>query len=99
MLIVEVRVNTETIDTIFIHNTGNRNGDIYEYEIVDPSTNKRLIEKTIWHKRSWGYRPLLESALKMLEEHSIEERIPKKRGKTRGEILDEFLEQADRHGW
>lgn len=72
MLIVQVRVNSETIDTILIHNTGKEKFGIYEYELCHP--DKGLLTDTkIYHKRSDGYRTLLKEALQILLDEDIPE--------------------------
>lgn len=75
MLIVNVFVNNTPIDDLFVHNMGIKKNGISEYEIIDHKTGERVTEKTIAHKRSDGYRPLLIKVLQLLEEEKIEEKI------------------------
>lgn len=71
MLWVTVGVNDSIIDRLAIHNTGNTKDGYHEYEIVSPFTGKRLIEETIWHERSKGYRPLLKKVLTLVDKYKI----------------------------
>ena len=73
MLITSVFVNERSIDDLFIHNTGciDVDKDIWEYEVLDHVTGKKLIKEIIIHKRKDGYRSLLIQALTLLEKHKI----------------------------
>ena len=72
MLNVMVCVNDNLIDAICIHNLGEtEEKGYYEYEVVSPFGEGRLFEETITHKRSDGYKPLLEIACKLLKKHKI----------------------------
>ena len=76
MLIVSVSVNfLDRVEDICIHNTGNVVDEKYEYELIDPKSNKKLTDTFFYHKRDDGYRPLLIQALNILENENIEERI------------------------
>lgn len=73
MLVVHVSINNKIIDLIYVHNTGNKDNIWYEYEIINPNNGERLVEETIWHNRSLGYRPLLSKVLDLLDKYQIEE--------------------------
>ena len=74
LMTINTAVNIFEIDTILIHNLGEtKKKGYWRYEIIDPyDTTKRLIKKTVVHKRSLGYRPLLIKCLQMLEDKNIE---------------------------
>lgn len=73
MLWITIGINQDIIDRISIHNTGNNKDGLYEYEVVNPYTGDRIIEETLWHERTKGYRPLLKKALTLLGKHKIPE--------------------------
>jgi hypothetical protein len=72
MLIVKVYINERPIDLILIHNTGKKEKgkDVYTVEDIE---GKNILSKTIKHKRSAGYRPLLKQVLTQLNKDKIEE--------------------------
>lgn len=79
MLVVEVSINLENpIEDIFVHNVGECEDGLWEYEIMDPlSPDERLIEETIKHKREDGYRQLLIKVLQLLESQDVSNEMNK----------------------
>jgi len=86
MLWVTVGVNENIIDRIAIHNTGNNKNGYWEYELLNPYTGKKMIEETIWHKRIWGYRPLLKQALTLLKKYNI----------ARTEYIEDYFDKEEK---
>lgn len=62
MLILKVFVNKDQIDEIRIQNKEYIQNDIYNYKIIKP----KGYNKFITHKRSTGWKPLVEKVLKTL---------------------------------
>lgn len=72
MLNVMVCVNDNLIDAICIHNIGETEDEgYYLYEVVSPFGDGPLFDEVIVHKRSDGYKPLLEKACKLLKKHKV----------------------------
>ena len=66
MLIAKIYVNSDQIDEIHIQNVTKFPGsfDSHDYKIRKPVG----FNKTIWHKRTDGYKLLLIKALEMISE-------------------------------
>ena len=69
MLIAKIYVNSDQIDEIHIQNVTKPSNPLnlfgyYKYEIRKPVG----FNKTIWHKRTDGYKLLLIKALEMISE-------------------------------
>jgi hypothetical protein len=71
MLILKVYVNNKQIDEIWVHNKGRLHKrhrysltSYHEYAIVKPTG----IEQKFYHRRSDGWKPLINQVLKHLEE-------------------------------
>jgi hypothetical protein len=63
MLVIKAYINYEEIEEIWIHNMDNKNGDIYEYRIENPTGFEYI---PIHHKRSDGWSILAEKALNII---------------------------------